>query len=54
MKIAGGKLRALAFMPKSLLKEYLDILFKVSGDHPDLHFDLSYLGDYGKDIWEWA
>ena len=31
-------------------KEYLDILFKVSGDHPDLHFDLSYLGDYGKDI----
>jgi hypothetical protein len=54
MKIAGGKLRAFAFMPMSLLKEYLDILFKVSGDHPDMHFDLSYVGDYGKDIWEWA
>ena len=54
MKITGGKLRAFAFMPRSLLKEYLDILFKVSGDHPDLHFDLSYVGDYGKDIWEWV
>ncbi len=54
VKIAGGKLRVFAFMPRSLLKEYLDILFKVSGDHPDLHFDLSYVGDYGKDIWEWV
>ena len=54
MKIAGGKLRAFAFMPRSLLKEYLDILFKVSGDHPDMHFDLSYVGDYSKDIWEWV
>ncbi|MEM0133651.1 MAG: hypothetical protein QXU18_00270 [Thermoplasmatales archaeon] len=54
MKLAGGKLRALAFMPRSLLREYLDVLFSVSRDHPGLYFDLSYVGDYGKDIWNWV
>ena len=54
MKIAGGKLRAFAFMPRSLLREYLDILFKISGDNPDMHFDLSCVGDYSKSIWEWV
>ena len=31
MKIAGEKLRTFVFMPRSLLREYLDILFMVSG-----------------------
>ena len=53
MKVTGGILRAFAFTPRSLLKEYLGILFSASGKLPDSHFSLSYVGDYRKGIWEW-
>ena len=39
---------------KRISKEYPDILFLVSVDHKGLQFDLSYVGIYGKDIWEWV
>ncbi|MCL4314979.1 MAG: hypothetical protein M1454_04565 [Candidatus Thermoplasmatota archaeon] len=52
-KVTDGILRAFAFMPRSLLKEYLDILFSASRKLPDSHFSLSYVGDYRKGIWEW-
>ena len=53
MKVTGGILRAFAFMPRSLLREYLGILFSASGKLPGSHFSLSYVGDYRKGIWEW-
>jgi hypothetical protein len=53
MKATDGILRAFAFMPRSLLREYLGILFSTSSKLPDSHFSLSYVGDYRKGIWEW-
>jgi hypothetical protein len=54
MKIDGDKLRAFAFVPKALLREYLEMLFMASGKVRGSFFRLSSVDDYGQEIWEWV
>ncbi|MEM0155441.1 MAG: hypothetical protein QW597_02410 [Thermoplasmataceae archaeon] len=54
MKINGDKLRASAFLPKALLREYLEMLYVASRKVPDSSFRLSSVRDYSQEIWEWA
>lgn len=52
VKVANGRLRTFAFMPRSQLGEYLGILLRVSGKLPHSYFILNYVGDYDKRILE--
>lgn len=53
MKLNGDRLRAFAFLPRSLLQEYLELLYVASRKVPDSYFRLSSVGDLSPEIWDW-
>ena len=53
-RTSGGMYRSATFIPFSMMRDHVSVLYEAAGKHPDTKFKLVAARSYDRSVWEWV